>query len=257
MKQTTRDWANKVERWRQRAAVLFGLGALLAGGCAHGPETEHGAFVRVYTPQVPVFLSGPAAVLLTNTGGFSARVTDRGDSAFPGSESVEGELLGRGTTLIFAPRETGPEDKQLRVGGFSYIWDVASGSGYVLSDALQAYAPVASTLRVTNMVFGAGENDSREATTLMNDGTKAVFRIWPADPRKQFPSRIEGRTRPPFTLTFGKVRLEPPAADLFRPPDGFAKYPTAEALADEIAVRQHNYRRGAREPAIPSVPERK
>ncbi len=257
MKQTTGNLRKRLAKALRTATLLPGACALLAGGCAHGPETEHGAFVRVYTPQVPVFLSGPAAVLLTNSTGFSARVTDRGDSAFPGSEAVEGELLGRGTTLIFAPRETGPEDKQLKVGGFSYIWDVASGSGYVLSDALQGYAPVASTLRVTNTVFGAGENDSREATILMNDGSKALFRIWPADPRKQFPTRVEGRTRPPLTLTFAKVRLEPPAADLFKPPEGFTKYATAEALADEIAVRQHNYRRGAREPAIPSVPERK
>lgn len=240
-----------------KAVLLLGLCALLAGGCAHGPPTDHGEFTRVYTPQVPVFLSGPAAVLLTNTAGFSARVTDRGDSAFPGSDSVEGELLGRGTTLIFAPRETGPEDKQIKFGGFSYIWDVASGSGYVLSDALQGYAPVASTLRVTNVVFGAGENDSREATILMNDGGKAVFRVWPGDPRKQFPARLEGRTRPPLTLTFAKVRLEAPAAGLFKPPEGFTRYPSAEALADEIAVRQHNFRRGAREPAIPSFPERK
>ncbi len=231
--------------------------ALFSGGCAHGPDMDRGEFTRVYTPQVPVFLSGPAAVLLTNSAGFSARVTDRGDAAFPGSESVEGELLGLGSVLVFAPRETGAQDKQLKVGGFSYIWDVAAGSGFVLSDALQGYAPVSSTLRVTNVVFGPGENGSREATALMNDGGKAVLYVWPGDPRKQFPNRIESRSRPPWTLTFAKVRLQAPAADLFRPPAEFTKYRSAEALADEIAVRQHNFRRGAREPAIPSVPERK
>jgi hypothetical protein len=231
--------------------------AVLPVGCAHGPGREEREFMRIYTPQVPVFLSGPASALLTNTEGFSARATVRGDSAFPGSEFVEGELLGRGSKLVFAPGKTEPENKQLRLGAFSYIWDVASGTGFLLSEALQGYAPVASTLRVTNLVYESGGSPPREVTAFMNDGSKTVFRVWPGDTRKEFPSRIEARGTLPLTVSLAKIRLQSPPADLFVPPDSFSKYPTADALADEIAVRQHNLGRGLREPAVPSMPEHK
>lgn len=231
------------------AAVL----ALLLAGCAHAPQAEKSEFIRVYTPQVPVFLTGPMGVLLTNNGGFSARATVRGDSAFAASELVEGELLGRGSKLLFAPRETGQEGKQLRVGGFSYIWDVASGTGFVLSDALQGYAPVASSLRATNLVLGATGGAWREATAFLNDGAQAIFRIWPSGSRRPFPSRIELLGVPPLALSFSKVKLEAPPADLFAPPDGFTGYRSAEALANEIAARQYNLRRGPLEPALPAM----
>ncbi|HEY5911040.1 MAG TPA: hypothetical protein VJA21_10600 [Verrucomicrobiae bacterium] len=240
--------------WRRAERLLLGVSVALLSGCAHGPEGGRGEFLRVFTPQVPVFLSGPAAVLLTNTGGFSARVTVRSDSAFPESESVEGELLGRGSMLFFAPRASGAEGKQLRLGRFSYIWNVATESGYVLSDALQAYAPVTSTLRVTKVDSSPGEPGLRDTTVLMNDGSKAVFQVWPERSWKDFPSRIEARGTPPLALSLSKVRLQPPESELFAPPDGFAKYPTAAAMADEIAARRYNLRRGAREPVLENIP---
>jgi len=235
--------------------LTLGLAAVFGGGCAHGKGREQREFTRVYTPQIPVFLSGPAAVLLTNSDGFSARATLRGDSAFPGSALVEGELLGRGSKLVFAPREGGQENKQLRLGGFSYIWDVASGTGFVLSEALQGYAPVASGLRVTNLVYEPGGSPPKEVTALMNDGSKAVFRVWPNEARKELPAHIEARGNPSMALSLAKIKLQPPAPDLFLPPDSFSKYATAEALADELAVRQHNLGRGLREPAVPSMPQ--
>ncbi len=237
--------------WRILRGLLV-TGIILSGGCAHNRDLEKGGFVRVFTPQVPVLLSGAAAVLLTNTGGFSARVTLQENSGLPGEGPAEGELLGLGSKLVFAPRESGRPDKNPEAGGFSYVWDVASGSGFILSEALQGYAPVSSTLRATNKVVSGAS--PLNATVFLNDGAKEVFKVWPNGERREFPSRIESSNAPAFTVTLSRVRFQAPAADLFAPPPGFTKYPTPEALADEIAARRQNFRRGTRGSDIYSVP---
>ncbi len=235
-----------------RVPPLLLAAAVFLSGCAHNLDLEKSGFVRVFTPQVPVLLSGPAAVLLTNTGGFSARVALQERSGLPGQVPAEGELLGLGSKLVFAPRESGRPDKNPEAGGFSYIWDVALGSGFILSEALQGYAPVSSTLRATNKVVSGAS--PLNVTVFLNDGAKEVFRVWPNGERREFPSRIESSSAPVFTATVSKVRFQAPAADLFAPPPGFTKYPTPEALADEIAARRQNFRRGTRGSDIYSVP---
>src|SRR3954468_9561571 len=93
--------------------IMFAGGIAMAGlglgGCSHSPdiETPEGSSVRAFTPQAPPFLAGPVAVLLTNTGGFSARLTigNGGESAAEAPSGNEpprprtGQLLVAGTHL--------------------------------------------------------------------------------------------------------------------------------------------------------------
>jgi hypothetical protein len=58
-----------------------------------------------------------------------------------------------------------------------------------------------------------------------------------------FPVRIQSQKAALLTLNFSKIHLEAPAAAVFSPPDGFSKYATPEAMADELAAREHNLRR--------------
>jgi hypothetical protein len=237
-----------------------GIGLMvLVTGCAHHRNREDpGGFGRVYTPQMPEFLVGPACVLLTNAAGYSARVTVQAEPVLLRQGILQGELLARGTKLLFAPRKGKSADKDAGASDFSFIWDAAKTSGFVLSEALQGYAPVSSSLCATNVVSGPNQAGIEEATVQTSDGTSVRFRLWRAPESKGAPARLASEgVSPPLALTLSKVRLEAPPAELFEPPNGFSKYPTAEALADELAARRHNLRRGPRPSyQMPSTPER-
>lgn len=222
---------------------------MLVASCARrpDPDSDEAAFTRVFTPQVPEFLSGPAGALLTNTAGFSARAAFESDTPETryGLGAIEGELLSYGTRLLFAPRVSSTPDAELRLGGFSFVWDVATGSGYVMSEALQGYAPVSSSFRVTHVaVQPTSAPGEQTGLVTMSDGSTSLFRLWRAGDSKNPPARLSTVTNSPaFTLRLTKIRFEAPPANLFVPPSDFVKYATPEALADELAVRQHNARR--------------
>ncbi len=225
---------------------------LLGAGCRHSPERERYE-TEILTPLPPPFVAGPMAVLLTNTGGFSARVTLDSEALPGGPGAPTGHLLGRGTQLLFAPDPKEPGRKQIPAG-LSFIWDVAANRGFVLSEALQGYAPVTSPAQVTNVsirvepvareTVGGHPCVAEEAVLQTSDGVVAVFRALCATDLKGFPLRVtSGSNTPPLAVSFSKVRLELPPAELFAPPAGFTQYSTPEALADEIAVRQRNLHR--------------
>src|SRR5262249_15836059 len=116
---------------------------LVASGCSHSDDMEDRgrAFTPVLVARPPTFVSRPMAVLVTNRSGYSAHVDAQAESLAENERTVSGQLLCRGSKLFFASELSGESSKQARPGGFSYIWDVASNSGYVLSEALQGYAP--------------------------------------------------------------------------------------------------------------------
>jgi hypothetical protein len=234
----------------------WGSGVLLAAlgwgaaGCAHRE-----LFLRVPTPQVPAFLSGPAAVLLTNTSGFSAKASLQTVSLLETERLRSGQLLARGSKLLFVPGREKSSSKDVLPGGFSFIWDVATGTGYVLSEPLQAYAPISSSVQVTNLTWtprpAATETiDGRlcsvgVAQAQLNNGSGASFEVFRAPDLQNLSLRINALTNSnPFTLTLSKARLETVRADLFAPPDGFTRYSSPEAMADELAARQRILRSG-------------
>jgi hypothetical protein len=232
--------------------------AVLAAGCAHGYRAggRDGAVAEILPPKPPIFLDGPMAALLTIADGFSAHVVMETRSSSNRAATVSGELLGRGSKLFFAPDESTPGEKRHPGGGINFIWDVTAGSGYMLSEALQGYAPISSGVRVTNVVIGTGTENSapekigghpceqEQVSVASSDGSATVFHIWRAMDLRGFAVRINPATNSTFlSLNFSSVRLETPSGELFQPPDGFTKYDSAEALMNELMARQQNLRR--------------
>src|SRR5512143_2719834 len=104
-------------------------------GCAHSrdPGRESIGSGGYLAPEPPAFLSGPLAVVLTNIGGFGAHVVMQTTSTLGHPEVVSGQLLGRGSKLLFEPDDSKFLDKRYRSAGISFVWDVAENRGCVLS----------------------------------------------------------------------------------------------------------------------------
>jgi len=232
--------------------------AILAAGCAHVRPvgSREGAVGEMLPPKPPLFLDGPMAALLTNADGFSAHVVMETQLSSNRAAPVSGELLGRGSKLFFAPDESSPGERRHPGGGINFIWDVTAGSGYMLSEAMQSYAPISSGARVTNIVIGTGTENSapkkvgghqceqEQVIVASSDGSATVFHIWRAVDLRGFAVRIDSATNSTFlSLNFSSVRLEIPSGELFQPPDGFTKYDSAEAMMNELMARQQNLRR--------------
>lgn len=238
---------------RRGCGVLLLLG-LLASGCrsSERKEAERG-FISMPAPEFPALLCGPAGTLLTNLPGFSAQVLMESSGPVGGLKLTKGTLLGRDGKLLFAldPDTTLP--KRARTAGFSFIWSLKDRQGWVLSEGLQAYAPATTTVSPTNVLVSPngqpglridGHNcEARNGTITLSDGLVASFRLQCAADLNGLPLRIEAiGNAPPLVVTLSKVRAEVPAPDLFAPPSSFSKFESAQAMADELAMRQHNLR---------------
>jgi hypothetical protein len=145
-----------------------------------------------------------------------------------------------------------------------FIWDVTLHSGYVLSEALQAYAPISSPASVTNQTavnkdLGSEIVDGHpchrgQVILTYSDGSSARLTEWRADDLQHFPVRIQvesaGRET---TVDFSNVRLDVPEADLFNPPADFTRYGSAVALINELMIRESAYRSGPTGPMATPV----
>jgi hypothetical protein len=136
---------------------------------------------------------------------------------------MTGQLYGADHVLVFAPDPDPEAHKDAPEELFTFIWNTSAGSGYVLNEALQGYAPVTfSSLADTNSV---------------PDGGLQILRTEkPGD----FPVQLATTN---ITVKLSRVRLGKPAADLMSPPQGFTRYSSAELMAQEIALRRHNLKR--------------
>jgi hypothetical protein len=247
---------------QNRFLLLAGTVLLLIGGCSSREKFEirGRGLTAVITPRPPIFFTGPAAVLLTNGSGFSARLAVQAEGLSERERNFSGQLLGLGSKLLFAPDPGSTSEKHQRDGGFSFIWDLSDERGYALSEALQGYAPISSNVRVTNLIISISHaapqklagHSCEEALALIKkeDGGSASFTLLRATDLNGFPLKISSVTNS-LVLSFSKIRLESPGRDIFKPPDGFTKYTSPEAMADELAARQHNLRRKPAEEPLP------
>ena len=251
-------------KWGQlRLAGIGRLGgcavaaAVVAAGCAHSRNKDR---IGLIPPPVPPFLKGPMAVLLTNTSGFSCRVVmTTGSPPIPG-ETVSGQLLCRGSQLLFAPDAHSPAGKRFARGLFSFIWDVGAQHGYLLSETLQGCAPISTQVQATNVLALPSRSVSEtieghhckrtDVEVDSSDGSKAPFQVWRASDLNAAPLRIAtaapGRT---VIVNFSKFRLEAPSSRLFAPPDSFTRHDSAETMMAEMAIRQENLKRKPTEEA--------
>ncbi len=226
-------------------AVLLCLAAAFIGGCS----SRHVAVYHAGDENPPDFLVGPVAAVLTNLNGFSAHVTFTITSPEGTTPAKSGELLGREGHLIFQPALALKGKKARTIGGLFFIWDETKHSGYVLSEALQGYAPIKSDAGAASSLNLAKEGipeevnghpcHRREAVVTLNNGREARVTLWQADDMKHFPVRIETVSGPSrMTLDFTAIRLESPAEGLFLPPDGFTAYASSVALMNELIIRE-------------------
>ena len=252
------------------AGCLLTLVVLLGAGCAHShrPESPGAALGSSLSSKPPLFLTGPAAVLLTNSDGFGARVTFTSGWSSNPARAESGQLFARQGKLYFEPDPDDSSAGKSRAGRLSFIWDVAGNSGLVLSEPLQGYAPLTSTVLLTNLVVqparGAAERieghpaEQATATVMASDGTATEFQVLRATDLNGVPVRITARSDSGSMLVvLSKIRREAPPVEVFRPPDGFTKYESQEAMMNELLSRLQNVRRSIKEPIgpIPAVGE--
>ena len=233
------------------------IAGVVVSGCSRSEKVElyPAPFGVIPTPQPPPFLNGPMAVLLTNVGGFSARVRLVPAVAASSDEIVSGHLLGRGSSLLFAPDSKPGEKKHPMSGGITYLWDVARNSGYILSEPMQAWAPWSSSVRFTNLTAQPGESSraekiegrlcvEQEVVVVSDSGSNSRLRVWRATDASGFPLRIvTGTNLAGVALSISKLNLAPAPADVFALPSGFTRYGSVEAMMTELALRQQNLRR--------------
>jgi hypothetical protein len=214
-------------------------------GCASKKDT--GPSFRAGDEQMPEFLNGPAALLLTNLSGYSAHLDTDILRPFGEGRTVSGALLQRQGRFVFQPDQI--VSKKKRDAGILFIWDANLRRGWTVSEALQGYAPAESPLQVTNVQFDAAPGvpdivnnipcHRVEARITRADGSVALYKVWKADDLRHFPIRIQSESGgKPMTLTFSDVRLDSPAEQLFNPPDGFVKYSSPVALMNELIIRE-------------------
>ena len=230
----------------------------LAAGCASSSKKADraGGFQVMPTPATPLFLNGPMALLLTNADGFRARVEFESAAPSRAVQTLAGELMVRGSKLLFAPEPTKGSKKRPHPEDSAFVWDVNGNRGYVLNDPLQAYAPISSSRQFTNVTEGVAVTSTPpeklgghpcqavEVTVTASDGVATAFRVWRAADLKGLPLRIQCSSGGvPLTLTLSKVRLEAVPNDLFLPPNGFTKYESPEAMMTEMALRRVNLSR--------------
>lgn len=234
------------------AEACVALAVVIAVTCL-GLRASDDRFTRVWEPDFPKpppFLNGPVALLFTNLDGFGAHLVMETGTSSKKTGTVSGDLLGRGGKLLFVPDSKGSKRKGPRGGGVSFIWDVAMNNGYILSEALQGYAPVSSTNLFTQMLAEPDAHgtkserieghacEEQSAVVASSNGASSSFRVWRAADLKGFPLRIALVTDSrPFVLHFSKVRLEVPQHGLFLPPDGFTRFDSAETMLNELYLR--------------------
>jgi hypothetical protein len=247
--------------WRLAQSASLGslllLAAALATGCSHTKNAGRASSIEVRpAPLPPLFLNGPMALLLTNTDGFHAHVVLESGAPPQAFQLAAGELMGRGSKLLFAPAPAEKSKKPVSAADSAFIWDVIENRGWVLNDPLQAYAPVSSSRQFTNVAPAVTLNNAasekisghscqaQEVTVTAADGTATVFRAWRAPDLHGLPLRITcPSTGAPLTLTLSNARLETMPNDLFQPPSSFTKYESSEAIMAELFLRKHNLNR--------------
>lgn len=227
----------------QTLAAIAVLGWFVGCASHKEPELPQLAANELAAP-VPSFLAGPGCMLLTNLPPFRAHLHYE---ETPGRGPVEGEFFGNGQRLFFA-REPAQESPSPEATAVAYILDVSQGRGWLLSDALQGYAPLTASTRATNVLEkplpGTVEIEgyrcsNSTAVVALADGYSVLFQLVRAHSLSNFPLRIAVISNAtPAALTFSKVSLKPPPDDLFKPPRGFTPYSSSSAMLNECLRRQ-------------------
>jgi hypothetical protein len=253
---------NPSKRSAQGKAILLScvIFTLWASGCAHTDQRTsfaHGGPATL-VPKLTSVTTWPLALLLTNGGGFESEFTMTLTDASGAPLKLSGPLLVRGGKLRLEAAFDKSSDKSARMGSFGVIWDEAAHQGYVLSEALQGYAPITGLVRCTNLLIQviAGKNerieghpvDTANVTVMGTDGQTITAQLLRAQDLGNLPLQIDSQNSPhPFTLALSKIQTIVPKEELFFPPYGFTKYPDETVMLDELETRLYTVLGGKHE----------
>ena len=246
------------------AAWGIALAAAFLAGCA-SEKRQEAALARMGDEAPPDFLAGPVWLSLTNFDGFSADVlsTTSSTSALSAVRAASGQVLERQGRLIFQPLTTAHIKKgKIIRGGMFFIWDSVGQHGYVVSEALQGFAPISDSPRIIIVTAESKEPVAEqvnghachrtEKTAALSDSSVAKLTEWRADDLNRFPVRVRmesGDRR--TTVDFSNIRLDLPAVELFSPPAEFTRYASPAALINELMIRESSLKKG---PSAESLP---
>ena len=235
---------------------LFCLVAAVFCGCAS--HKQSGPVYHAGDENPPDFLVSPITMVLTNLNGFSAHVDSTLTSGEAPARTAAGDLLGRDGRLIFQPTLPLKGKRAHTEGGLFFIWDENRHSGYVLSEALQGYAPIKPVVAASGPLdlvkksvveeINGHPCHRSEAEISLEGGLSARLTLWQADDANHFPVRIEEVSGAKRTvLDFSEIRMGYPAQELFVPPDGFTPYANSVSLMNELIVRDASYAKKGQE----------
>jgi hypothetical protein len=238
--------------WKSGLAIPA-VALLLVCGCSHTPgyDVTAGMPGNVFAPQAPPFLRGSMGILLTNTSGFSARVELSPAPIAEHPEEVCGRLISFEGKLLFAPDAPKKKSKKHIDPGLFFIWDVAQCGGFVVSEALQGYAPVSSSLRFTNLLIEPGPGlpariqgcRCRPETAVIgtSEGKTSSYNLWRAADASGVAVQIVSTNRlVTETVSLSNIRLGATARETFRPPESFTRYGSVEQMMTELAIREQS-----------------
>jgi hypothetical protein len=228
-------------------------------GCATSKRERRleAALAEGTAPPVPGFMNGPMSLVLKEAGEFAANVVWVPPAGTNGPQVV-GLLVGSGGKLRFLPDTKGGSSKHNPLPGVSFLWDVRVGSGYVLCEMLQGYAPVTSDIHYTNLQAQPhpsqpeasrvdGHACAQEtARVSASDGSVHELQVFRAADLNGFPMRITaGGDASGSVLSLTKASVTAPARELLTVPDGFTQYKNPDAMVVELNLRQLSGRRKA------------
>ncbi len=215
-------------------------------GCVstHPPVASDGRGQGIAAAQAPRFLIGPPGVLLTNAADYRARLTVIQTNR--PAESISGNLFQQEGWLLFIPSVELSAERGGWAGRFRFLWDANRRTGYVLSEALQGYAPVkASTQDVAILQdpatgsLGSERVGDRECLiediSFRSGATRRRFRVArsedPAAPPVQIRSLDENAG---LTIHLSELEVERLSPELFSAPTRFSRYESGEAMVREL-----------------------
>jgi hypothetical protein len=227
--------------------LLFGVAfTLLLSGCAahrgHQPELNEADGLKVAQP--PLFLSGPAALLLTNADDYTAQLTVSQTNGL--AEPLTGKLFQKEGQLLFVPSTDSPTSRGGWGGSFRFLCNAKEGGGLVISERLRGFATWTAPAQYRG-VSQAGpvtidQVDNQPCvvqsfTVTAGDSRPVEARVWRTEGGAGPPARItcaESEAGSALIVQLTDLNPDPLSPELFEPPAGAVKFESAAAMVREL-----------------------
>jgi hypothetical protein len=200
-------------------------------------------------PKLTAVTAGPVAALLAHGPAFRSDFTLTFVQPPKPPLKWTGRMFARDGNFRLEAALVQSKKKNPGAGGFGVIWDDSVQQGFVVSETLQGYAPIASSMHFTNLLtrveagqtqrFEGHPTDQASVTVVDSSGDRLVLQVLRARDAGNLPVQVQSPAgeSESFTLTLANLKLVTPGADWFVPPDGFTKFENEQTLMDILAER--------------------